>query len=56
MPSGKKSRARKIVSGLVFWSGLVLIGVIAIPAGILCGMILLIWEALSFILKEIDRD
>lgn len=56
MPSGKKARLRKIASGLVFWTGLALIGLIAIPAGILFAMIVLIWEALSFILKKIDRE
>ena len=55
MPSEKKSRLRKMASGLVFWTGLALIGVIAIPAGILCGMIVLIWEALGFVLKKIDK-
>ena len=55
MPSGKKARLRKIASGLVFWTGLVLIGVLAIPTGILGGMIFFIWEALSFLLRKIDK-
>lgn len=55
MPSEKKPRLRKLASGLVLWTGLAVIGVIAIPAGILFGMIISIWEALNFILKAIDR-
>ena len=55
MPSGKKARLRKIASGLVFWIGLALIGVIAVPAGILFGIIALIWETLGFILKKMDK-
>ena len=56
MPSDRKPRLRKIASGLVLWTGLAVIGVIAVPAGILLGAIILIWEALSFLLKKIDRD
>lgn len=55
MLSGKEARLRKIVSGFVFWTGLALIGVLAIPAGILFGMIFLVWETLNFLLKKIDR-
>ena len=54
MSSAKKPCLRKLVSGFVFWSGLALIGVLAIPAGILFGMIFLIWETLNFLLKKID--
>ena len=56
MTRDKKLRLRKIVSGLVFWSGLLVIGVLAVPAGILFGMIVLIWKAIDFILKKINRD
>ena len=55
MPPGKKTRLRKTASGLVFWTGLVLIGVLAVPAGILCAVMLLIWQALSLLLKKIDK-
>ena len=55
MWSGKKSRLRKLASTLVLWTGLALIGMIAIPAGLLFGMIILIWEALNFILRKIDK-
>ena len=55
MAPGKKRRMRKIVSGVVFWAGLALIGVIAVPAGILFGMIFLIWEIVDFILRKIER-
>lgn len=55
MPSAKKPRLRALASGAVLWTGLVLIGVIAVPAGILFGMIVLIWEALNFMLKKIEK-
>ena len=55
MPSCKKPRLRKIASGLVFWTGLVLIGILAVPAWILCGVMFFIWEALSFLLRKIDK-
>ena len=56
MPSGKKARLRKIASGLVFWTGLVLIGILAVPTGVLGCMIFFIWEALSFLLRKIDES
>ena len=55
MLPGRKPRVRKILAGFVFWTGLVLIGVLAVPAGILFGMIVFIWEALSFLLKKLDK-
>ena len=55
MPSRKKPRLRALVSSAVFWAGLALIGVIAIPAGLLFGLIVLIWEALNFILRKIEN-
>ena len=57
MPSAKRLRLRlrKMLAGFVFWAGLVLIGIIAIPTGILFGMIALLWEALGFLLKKLDN-
>ena len=55
MPPARRARLRKMLAGFVFWAGLVLIGVIAIPAGILFGIIVFIWEALSFLLKKLDK-
>ena len=55
MLSGGKTCLRKLASGLVLWIGLALIGVLAIPAGVLCGLIVLIWEALNFMLKKIEK-
>lgn len=52
---GKKPRLRALVSGVVLWTGLALIGVIAIPTGLLLGVIFLIWEAINFLLKKIDH-
>ena len=39
-----RSRLREAVSDILFWSGLVLIGIIAIPTVLLIGIIYVIWE------------
>ena len=52
----KKTRLRKFISGLMFWGGLLLIGVLAIPAAILFGLNYLVGEAVDFILNKIGRD
>ena len=44
---------RKIVSGIVFWAGIAVIGAVAIPLVILFGMFLLIGKALDFILRKL---
>ena len=54
MPAKKKPRLRRIVSGIVFWAGLAVIGVIAIPFVLLFGIFSLLGKALDFILKKID--
>lgn len=51
----KRPRLRALASRAVLWAGLVLIGVIAIPTGLLFGLIILIWETLNFLLKKIDN-
>ena len=56
MSQDTKSILRKIASEVVFWSGIAMIGVIAIPAGILIGIIYLIGKSMSFIIDKIDRD
>ena len=55
MSSTKEPRLRKLASGLVFWAGLALTGILAIPTGILFGVIALLWEALGFLLKRLDN-
>ena len=52
----KKPRLRKIIACFLFWAGLLVIGILAIPAGILFGINYLFGEALDFILEKIDRD
>lgn len=54
---GKKrsSRFRKIASGCVFWIGMALIGVAAIPAGILLGIMYLIVWTMNFFTDKIEK-
>ena len=49
-----KTNLRKIASGITFWSGLVVSGVIAVPASILVGLIVLIWKGTDILVKKID--
>ena len=51
-----KPRFRKALSGLVFWTGLAVIGVIAIPFVLLFGIFSFLGKALDFILKKIDNE
>ena len=37
----------------MFWGGLLVVGVLAIPAGMLFGMLFLIGEGLNFVLKKL---
>ena len=39
----------------MFWGGLLVIGILAIPAGILFGINYLLGEALDFALEKIER-
>ena len=52
----KKPRLRKFVSRVLFWLGLLLIGIFAIPAAILFGINYFIGEAVDFILEKINRN
>ncbi len=47
---------RKIASSVVFWSGLAVIGVIAVPLAILAGFAILIWKGTDLLIKKIDSD
>lgn len=49
------SRGRKIASSCVFWIGMGLIGIAAIPAGLLFGIIRLILRATSFLTDKIEK-
>lgn len=42
----------KLTSGVVFWSGMVLIGILAVPTAILLGAISGIWKGTGFLLKK----
>ena len=52
----KKLRLRKFISGVLFWLGIVLMGILAIPAAILFGINYLIGEAIDFILNKVGRN
>ena len=52
----QSSRIREIASGCVFWLGMALIGVVAVPAGILFGMIYLIVRGINFLTDKISND
>lgn len=54
--SNKKLRLRKVVSGIVFCIGLIIIAIIAIPTGILFAIIFIVWKAVDFIIKRIEKD
>lgn len=56
MPAGKRPRLRRIVAGVVFWTGLAVTGIIAIPFVILFGIFSFFGKAVDFILKKIDKD
>lgn len=47
---------RKIASGCVFWIGLALIGMIAILAGFLFGILYLIVWLMNFLIDKIEKD
>lgn len=51
-----KEQMRKTVSGLVFWSCLLLIGLFAIPLGICMGIILFIVKVLDFAMDKFGRN
>lgn len=50
------SRARKTASACVFWIGMALIGIAAIPAGLLFGIIRLIFRGTSFLMDKLEKD
>ena len=55
---GKKrtSRFREIASDCVFWTGMALIGIAAIPAGILFGIIYLLLKAMNYVTDKIEKN
>ena len=50
-----KLRFRKALSGLVFWTGLAVIGIIAIPAGILFAAMFFVWKAVDLVIAKIEK-
>lgn len=52
----KKLRLRKVVSWIVLWGGLLVIGIIAIPTGILFAIIFIVWKAVDFVIKKIEKN
>ena len=50
-----KPRFRKAISGFVFWTGLAVIGIIAIPAGILFAAIFFVWKLVDLVIAKIEK-
>lgn len=46
---------RKAAAKLVLWLTLLLVGVLAVPAGLLIGLIFLIWSAGDALIKKFDK-
>ncbi len=56
VPGRKRaSRIRVIASGCVFWIGMALIGIVAVPAGILFCIIRMIAGATSFLTDRMGK-
>ena len=51
-----KPSFRQALSGLVFWCGLAVIGVIAIPAGILFAAMFFVWKGVDLVIAMIEKD
>lgn len=43
----------KFASGVVFWSGMVLIGVLAVPTALLIGAISAVWKGTGLLLERL---
>ena len=48
-------RFRKALSGLVFWIGLAVIGIIAIPAGLLFAVMFFVWKLVDLVINKIEK-
>lgn len=51
----RASRIRVIASGCVFWIGMALIGIVAVPAGILFCIIRMLARATSFLTDRMGK-
>ncbi len=49
------SRMRKIASDCVFWIGMALIGIVAIPTGVLFGIICLIARTMNLLIDRTEK-
>ena len=47
---------KKAASTLLFWVSLVPIGILAVPAAILIGMIYIIWNSADFVIRKLDNE
>lgn len=52
----RKTRLRRFAYSFVSWSGLIVLGVIAVPAAILVVIIFTVQEVLDRILKKINEE
>ncbi len=54
---GKRGqKLKKIFSGAVFWSGAVLIGIIAVPVMLLAAAVCLVVKTADFLMRKIDSE
>ena len=51
-----KPPLRKVLSGLIYCGGLAVIGVIAIPAGILFAAMFFVWKLVDLMIAKIEKD
>ncbi len=55
LPAAKK-HLKKLASGLVFWSGAGLVGLFALPAGILIGIIFFLCRGIDLAVRRIEQS
>lgn len=47
---------REAASGTVFWVGIIIIGVLAIPTAVFISIILSIWTGTDFLMNKLNKD
>lgn len=54
--SGGRRGVRSVITGAIFWCGVAVVCVIAVPAELLMGLISVIMRALDFIIRKVERE
>ncbi len=54
--SGGHCGVRSVITGAIFWCGVAVVCVIAVPAELLMGLISVIMRALDFIIRKVERE